>query len=332
MADGSVRAGWPVDVAKALAAKGMSFRSEVQNQRGGLALMGGTVYVPFGGHYGDCGDYHGWIVGVPVANPSQVGAWSTPARKGGIWAPGGIASDGAHLFAATGNTEGAQRWSGGEAVLRFGPGPRFQEEPSSYFAPADWKRLDDRDTDIGSAGPVLFTLPGARPPRLVLQMGKDGTAYLLDRANLGGIGGALASQRVASSAIISAPAVYSAGGSAFVAVRGRGLDCPGGVRGELLARRIRPGAPPSFATAWCGAQEGRGSPIATSSGGARDAIVWSVGAEGDEKLRAFDGETGAVLFESPALSSVRRYQTPIAAGGRIYVAANGRLYAFGAAP
>jgi hypothetical protein len=37
----------------------------------------------------------------------------------------------------------------------------------------------------------------------------------------GGIGGALASQRVASSAIISAPAVYSAGGSTFVAVRGR---------------------------------------------------------------------------------------------------------------
>ena len=41
-------------------------------------------------------------------------------------------------------------------------------------------------------------------------MGKDGKAYLLNRDNLGGIGGALAVKQVARGPIITAPAVYPA--------------------------------------------------------------------------------------------------------------------------
>ena len=56
----------------------------LQNQRGGLTLMNGTLYVPYGGYNGDCGNYHGVVVGVDLADYS-VKAWFTADLKGGAW-------------------------------------------------------------------------------------------------------------------------------------------------------------------------------------------------------------------------------------------------------
>src|SRR5215469_10649504 len=67
--DGAPLPGWPVDVAEALAAQGQRFNARFQNQRGALVILGGRVFVPFGGHYGDCGDYRGWVVGVALRDP-----------------------------------------------------------------------------------------------------------------------------------------------------------------------------------------------------------------------------------------------------------------------
>src|SRR5208337_1148415 len=69
LADGSIEPGWPVDVATAL---GGSFDPSVQNQRGALALFKGKIFVPFSGHFGDCGAYHGFVVGVSIDEPSKV--------------------------------------------------------------------------------------------------------------------------------------------------------------------------------------------------------------------------------------------------------------------
>ena len=52
--DGSLLPGWPVDVADALAARGERFVARDQNQRGALAILDDRVYIPYGGHYGDC--------------------------------------------------------------------------------------------------------------------------------------------------------------------------------------------------------------------------------------------------------------------------------------
>lgn len=185
--DGSTRPGWPVNVS-AMKYGGFSFNSSVQNQRGALLLNSGVLYVPYGGHWGDCGDYHGWVIAVPTADPKNATAWATEARGGGVWAPGGIASDGRSIFVATGNTFGARTWMGGEAIIRLGPGAKFRGNPADYFAPSDWKRLDDEDADIGGSGPVLVDVPGATPSKLIVALGKNGVAYLLNRDDLGGIG------------------------------------------------------------------------------------------------------------------------------------------------
>ena len=71
--DGSDLPGWPVDIPAGLAAKSMSFSPSVQGQRSALTLLDGKLYVPFGGRWGDCGGYHGWIVGCnSILRPSSM--------------------------------------------------------------------------------------------------------------------------------------------------------------------------------------------------------------------------------------------------------------------
>jgi hypothetical protein len=330
--DGSTLAGWPVDVGEALRAIGQTFNPRDQNQRGALTILDGSVYVPFGGHYGDCGDYHGWVVGVSIGKPKSVRAWSTRAAGGGIWAPGGITSDGRALYVATGNTMRATDWSDGEAVIRLAPDLHRTDGRDDYFAPSDWRSLDDRDADLGGTNPMLLDVPGANAMQaLVLALGKDRRAYLLDRRHLGGIGGSLAVQTVAAAPIRTAPIAYPASDGVFVVFQGEGVNCPG-PGGNLTALEIRAGAPPTISTAWCAVMRGRGSPIVTTTDGRSNPIVWVVGAEGDNRLRGYRGDSGQPIFDgggfAEAMSGLRHFQTLIAAGDRLYVAADSRVYAF----
>jgi len=329
MADGAILPGWPVDVAEALRGLGQSFDSRVQNQRGALLLLNGTVYVPYGGFFGDCGDYHGWVVGVGARNPKQVAAWRTRARGGGIWAPGGIASDGQALYVTTGNTEGAAAWADGEAVIRLSPDLRRTDDKTSFFAPRDWRALDQRDADLGGSNPLLLDLPaGSGNQPTVLVLGKDQRAYLVDRRDLGGIGGAMAMETVARYPIRTSPAALGLNDTMLVAFQGRGAHCPAGGRGDLTVLRISAAPSAGIGTAWCGAMSGGGAPIVTTTDGTANPIVWIVGAEGDNRLHGFRGDTGDKLFTSAPLAGLRHFQTLIAADNRLIVGADGRLYAF----
>ncbi len=332
--DGAPLPGWPIDAAEALAAYSQHFNTRFQNQRGALAVLDGRVYVPYGGHYGDCGDYHGWVLGISMRDPRDIVCWSTRGRGGGIWAPGGIGSDGRALFVATGNTFGASTWSDGEAVFRLMPGLRREERPQNFFAPADWKALDERDADLGGSDPIPFDAPSPTGPKAyVLALGKDARAHLLDRNNLGGIGGSLASETVSTRPIHTAPADWPAADGVFVAFQGRGAHCPTARSdNNLTVLQIRAGSAPSLTTAWCGAFRGEGAPIVTTTDGRANPIVWIVGAEGDGMLHGYRGDTGEPLFTGGgpgnAMTGLRHFQTLLAAGDRLYVGADGRIYAF----
>ena len=197
MDTGGTNAGWPVDVGEVAIYNGTTFTPSIQFQRGALGIVGGILYVPYGSLH-DCGVYHGWVVGVPINNPGGVMAWAPTAIGGGIWAVGGVASDGTNPFAVTGNTfNTGGTWGGGEAVIRFQPGPIFTGQPSDYWAPTNWFQLDIGDRDIaGCFGPLLVDVPGATPSNLIVVVGKDGNAYLLDRGNLGGITAPVTSSQV----------------------------------------------------------------------------------------------------------------------------------------
>ena len=301
------------------------FDSSVQSQRAALAIASGILYVPYGGRFGDCGNYRGRLVGIQISNPSGVMAWATTAIGGGVWGVGGVAVDDINPFVVTGNTFSTGGvWSGGEAVIRFQSGPIFTGSPSDYWAPTNWLSLDNGDIDLGGSGPVLLDVPGATPSSLVLALGKDGNAYLVNRSNLGGVTTPVASLHVSNSAIIQAAATYRTNQGTYVAFRASSST--------LSAFRINPTNPPTITSAWSVTQSGRGSPFVTSIDGANNVIVWVIGAEGDQRLHGYDGDTGAVIFAgggvNELMTGTRRFSTGIVARGRIYLGADNRVYAF----
>jgi hypothetical protein len=250
--DGAILQGWPIDVADALRSNGQNFDPRTQNQRAALTVLDGTLYVAFGGHFGDCGDYHGWIVGVSLQQPAKIASFETRARGGGIWAPGGLSVVGHELFFATGNTFGAGTWSDGEAVWRVGPDLRRSDDKRDYFAPSDWKAQDQHDEDLGGTNPVPLDVPATSGSQaILLALGTDRKAYLLDRNNLGGIGGQLVADTVSDIPIRTSPAAYPSADGAFVAFQGPGTHCPAGGRGNgLTVLKITAGSPPAMTTAW----------------------------------------------------------------------------------
>jgi len=321
---GAINPGWPVDVEMTAEYNGMTFTAAVQQQRPALAIVNGILYVGYGSMR-DCGLYRGWLVGVPINNPASVTAWATSAIGGAIWAVGGVASDGNNPFVTTGNTFQPATWSGGEAVIRFQPGPIFSNNTSDYWVPTNWSELDSHDSDLGSSGPLLVDVPGATPSRLVVAMGKDQQAYLLNRDNLGGITAPITSAQMSSSVIIQAAAAYRTNQSAYVALRAAG--------DKLRAFRITASSPPTIATAWDVDRNGCGSPFVSSTDGTSNMIVWVVGASGDNRLHGYDGDTGTVVFAGGAtnelMAGTHSYSTTgIVARGRIYVATDNKVYAF----
>ena len=68
---GAVLPGWPVDVAATVKSGTTRSPAAHQGERGALAVVNGTLYVPYGGLYGDCTPYYGWVVAVPPATPRR---------------------------------------------------------------------------------------------------------------------------------------------------------------------------------------------------------------------------------------------------------------------
>src|SRR5262249_49561409 len=157
---GDINPGWPVDVGEVAVYNDTIFTPSIQVQRPALGIVANVLYVPYGSFLDNC-DYHGWLIGVPLNDPTNVTSWATQVSGGAIWGVGGVASDGKTPFITTGNTYNPPVWSGGEAVIRFQPGPIFSGDPSDYWVPLNWLALDTGDKDLGGCGPILVDVPGA---------------------------------------------------------------------------------------------------------------------------------------------------------------------------
>lgn len=331
----------PVDVAAGLANLGMTFNPAREGERSALALVNGQLFVPYGSNTGECSDFHGWVVQVNPTSGSVVAGWETSALKGGIWSQGGVVSDGTSMFVATGNTGGTQVWHDGEAVVRLNAGLVHSTNTQDYFAPANWHELDQNDLDLGSSNPVPINvpIPGGGTAQWLFQIGKDGTAYILDRNNLGGLGGGLLRQQVAVAEVATAPAVYTApdGSGVFVSMIANATSCPTPVGGTgLVTLKIQATPTPAITTAWCQAIAAQGAPVVTTTDGLNHPIVWVEGAIGDGEVHGFDGVTGAVLFaggtSADHLGGTRRWDALIWVNSGFYIAGTNHVYRFAYTP
>jgi outer membrane protein assembly factor BamB len=267
----------------------------VQQQRGALTFGNGKVYIPFGGLFGDCGAYHGWVVGVNADGTGTQVTYQVPtAREGGIWAPsGGVLDPQGNLFFATGNGESTNAFDHGNSVVELSPG--LQE--LGYFAPSNWLQLNQGDTDLGSSGPAFVA------PEMLFQIGKEGVGYLLNSSALGGIGGETYSGNVCSS---SFGGTANAGGVIFV-------PCSDGLVKLKLTTN-------SFQIAWQKSGFNAGPPVITGN------EVWTVDTASGTLL-GFNLNNGLPDYAFH-IGATTRFETPAVGEGRLFVAAGARVVAF----
>jgi outer membrane protein assembly factor BamB len=286
-----------------------------QQERGALALShdGTQVYVPFGGRAGDCGPYHGWVVGVPTAGGLPDELYKTPSTASGIWAAGGVVVDDAtgNVFFATGNAIPCSGAINSDSVIRTSA----TLASPTFFQPQDWStHWCNPDSDLGSATPVLISAS------LMFTAGKYGQGFLLNPANLGGLNGQLFPARTPYVGADVCGGIHSDatfGSFAYAAPR-LYLECESG---GLVSLQVNTAAPSfSLCGSTCTSPSWRaggsttfGPPIV--AGGA----VWVVDI-GGSGLYGYDATTGAQIYHSSSFG-VTHFSTPSEAGGQMFVSA-----------
>jgi fibronectin type 3 domain-containing protein len=172
--------------------KPASFDPLWQNQRAGLALANGRVYVSWAAHC-DLSSWHGWMMAFDATTRAQVATFnSTPAGSaGGIWMAGGApAVDAAgNLYVTTGN--GSFDYSSavvpplaasadyGESYLKLDPNLTVAD----FYTPGDNVAWTSADLDLSSS--AVTVLPdlggGGAHTQLIAGSDKQRHLWLLDR-------------------------------------------------------------------------------------------------------------------------------------------------------
>lgn len=203
---GNEKTGSPVTIAGTYPGTGdggttVTFNPRMQNQRAGLALVNGVVYIAWASHE-DTPPYYGWVIGYNASTLAQVAMFNdTPnVHYGGIWMGGGApaADSNSNLYLISGNgtfdatNTTAPNDDYGDSFLQLTSGLAV----SQYFTPSDQSTDNANDLDFGSGGSALLVdQPTGPVQHLVIGGGKDGYLYLLNRDGMGGLGDTNAWQR-----------------------------------------------------------------------------------------------------------------------------------------
>ena len=226
-------------------------------QRPGLTITAGRVYVAFGGLYGDCGPYRGSVVGIPLSGAGPLISYVVPTpREGAVWGTAGpVTGPDGTMYVSVGNgEETGTSFDDSDSVTALSPELRR----TGIFAPSTWADDNAHDLDLGSTQPALL------PSGMLLEDGKRGTAYLVDSAHLGGVGGQVAQAQVCEAyggTAVAGSVVYepcAQGGLAAVSTAGSRSGCGG-------AARPRRRAPRSSAAARSGSPTTRGARCTSST-------------------------------------------------------------------
>jgi hypothetical protein len=142
-------------------------------QRAGLALGNGRVYIGYGGYDGDCGPYHGWLVSLDEGGHGKVAFDVTPTSGlGAIWATGGATIDShGNVYVSTGNPDPDNNGNFGESVLKF-------DGSAAMHRTGAFKTFPGGDHDLSSVAPAIL------PNDMLFQIGKQQTGFLVDTTSM----------------------------------------------------------------------------------------------------------------------------------------------------
>src|SRR5882762_2699878 len=325
-----------------------------ENQRPGLLLLNGKVYVAWGSH-GDHQPYHGWVIGYAAADLAQAPVLfnTTPdGGLGGIWMSGtGPAADAdGNIYVITGNgtfDTAAPRTNYGDSFIKLNPASGLSV--ADFFTPANQSDLNEGDLDLGSGGAIVLpdSAGSEAHPHVLIGGDKQGVLYVIDRDNMTGFNpdGDQILQTVPISAgpacitcrIFSTPAFWE--GKLYVVANRDVLK-------QYTVANAALSALPAFQ-----AGDVFGYPGATpaiSSNGAANGIVWVLDTSnngtphgsrnsGPAVLFAYDATSLNKLFSSPtsgagAAGNAVKFIVPTVANGKVYVGTQTELSVFGLLP
>jgi hypothetical protein len=195
---GAEKFGGPVAIQASVSGTGdsstngvVSFDPQKEQQRPGLLLQNGQVSIGWAS-YCDARPYHGWVIAYNASNlTQQAGVFNdTPnGYQGGIWmSAGGLAGDANfNTFVATGNGDYDGNTEFGDSIVKLSPPIKDSFAVADWFTPWDQLSMNGNDGDLGSGGVLLLPdLPAGSPHQhLLVEAGKEGTIYVVDRDNMG---------------------------------------------------------------------------------------------------------------------------------------------------
>jgi outer membrane protein assembly factor BamB len=274
-------------------------------QRTGLTLDAGRVVFGFGGNFGDCSTYRGWVMAVPEAGgaPSTFAVDSGPGEsQGAIWMGGAapVVDGTGNVWVEAGNgsvTSPRHAYDDSDSVLELSPSLTLLH----FFAPSSWASDNSQDLDLSTA-------PALLADGQVIAAGKGRIAYLLNASDLGGIGGQVAllpgvcGQDVAGGVAVQGAIVFLPCASGTVAIEA--TAAPAGLR--LLWRASAGGGPPILAAG----------------------TVWSIGQDGT--LYGLNPSTGAVEERADVGPPANHFPTPSIGDGLLLAPGAERVVAFSA--
>jgi hypothetical protein len=363
-ASGAEKPGFPVKIGGSPSNDpSNTFNAEYQMQRPGLLLLDGVVYAGFGDHCAlnppaPAPGYRGYVVGVDTRTATQSTMWTdsmatTDGVGAGIWASGGgLMSDGdGTIILTTGNGDAPGFGPGhqppstlGDSVVRLHVNPDKTLSPVDFFSPANSDVLGRTDGDLGSGSPTGlpdgFFGSGSTVQRTLVQQGKDGRLFLLNRDNLGGRtqddSGALQ--------VLNLPTRQWGREAVYGGEGGYVYDIGLGSQLRALKAGVDSSGKPQLTQVGTSANTFgyyAVSPVVTSDGTTPgSAVVWAVDptAEGTNggpaQLTAYnaipDAHGNLAKLFSASVGSATKFATPVSDGNRMYVGNNtGVIYGFG---
>jgi outer membrane protein assembly factor BamB len=287
-----------------------------EQQRPALALLGSRVYVNFGGLAGDCGTYHGYVLGLPTSGVGTELYYKVPTvTEGAIWDLGGamVASNG-NLFVTTGNG-GTSTFDGSDAVIELTPTLHLVDQ----WAPTNWSTLSAYDWDLGSGGAIQ--VPGTAYVFAAGKATSDPAAGFVNK--IGSLGhGPGAPLFAAATCAPGDGGVFGAEASAVVTIAGHAravlyVPCRNGTE----AIEFPSTSTPSFVQLWAPSTGSpNGSPIV--AGG----LVWALDYYGSQ-LYGMNMGTGHVVFQR-STDGLNHFATPTLELGHLVIPTRSGVEAF----
>jgi hypothetical protein len=365
---GNEKFGGPVMLAASVSGNGngssggtLNWDPKWENNRAGLLLLNGIVYLAFASH-GDNGPWHGWILAYNAATLQQTSVWSASANGigAGIWMSGsGLAADtdnpngtspGGRIFAATGNgtfdasTPYTNTMDYGDSIVRLELTNGVMKVADA-FTPLNQATLNSGDRDVAAGGVLLLPDQSSGGyTHLLVQTGKEGRIYVVNRDNMGGY--STSSDNIVEEIPVNNAAQtdqnFQIGGLWGMPAYGYNTVYFWGTSDSLKSFPLSSGKIPTTPSNIGSQTAGFPSPTPViSSNGSSDPIVWTVQTDdyntsGSAYLRAHDATNITNTLYDSTTNPTRdtpgqsvKFVVPTVINGKVYVGTASALAVYG---